>query len=126
MRRDYWFPFRIDGASAQGALSPTYEAHVGHMVRQVLLTAPGERADLPQFGCGLRRLLFAPNAEPLAATAQILVQQSLRRWLGGAIDVKQVRVLSPADTGDDSKIVIQVEYTLRETGATSRVEVLVQ
>jgi phage baseplate assembly protein W len=126
MRRDYWFPFRIDGASAQGALSPTHEAHVQQMIRQVLLTAPGERADLPAFGCGLRRLLFAPNAEPLAATTQILVMQSLRRWLGGAVDVKQVRVLSSDDTGDESKIVIQVEYTLRATGAVSRVEVLVQ
>ncbi len=126
MRRDYCFPFRIDGGSAQGALSPTYEAHVQQMVRQVLLTSPGERADLPSFGCGLRRLLFAPNAEPLAATTQILVMQSLRRWLSGAIDVKEIRVLSPDDTGDESKIVIQVEYTLRETGAASRVEVLVQ
>ena len=53
-RRDYAFPFRIDGGSQQTAQSP-YAAHVEQMIRQLLLTTPGERVDLPQFGCGLRR-----------------------------------------------------------------------
>ncbi|MFT3770701.1 MAG: GPW/gp25 family protein [Minicystis sp.] len=125
-RRDYAFPFRIDGASGKGALAPSHEAHVQQMIRQVLLTAPGERTDLPTFGCGLRRLLFAPNAEPLAATAQVLVLQSLKRWLASAIDVKAVRVLSADDSGDESRIIVQVEYVLRETRETSNVEVLIQ
>lgn len=49
-RTDYAFPFRIDPVSGQ-ALQTPYAAHVDQMIRQVLLTAPGERADLPQFGC---------------------------------------------------------------------------
>ncbi len=56
-RHDYAFPFRIDPVSHQAART-SYETHVDQMIRQVLLTSPGERADLPEFGCGLRRLLF--------------------------------------------------------------------
>ena len=92
-RSDYAFPFRIDAASGQAAQS-AYAAHVDEMIRQVLLTTPGERADLPSFGCGLRQLLFAPNSTALQATTQILVQESLAKWLGNQIQVQNVSVSS--------------------------------
>ncbi len=58
------------------------------MIRQILLTTPGERADLPEFGCGLRQLLFAPNSDALEATTQLLVQHSLTQWLGNQITLQ--------------------------------------
>jgi len=61
-RHDYSFPFRIDPASGQAAQT-SYQAHVDQMIRQVLLTNRGERIDLPEFGCGLRQLLFAPDQD---------------------------------------------------------------
>ena len=55
VRRDFAFPLRIDVAAAsQQTAQPNSAAHVDQMVRQLLLTAPGERVNLPQFGCGLR------------------------------------------------------------------------
>lgn len=59
-RHDYAYPFRIDPISGQAAQTP-YATHVDQMIRQILLTAPGERIDLPQFGCGLRQLLLRPT-----------------------------------------------------------------
>lgn len=125
-RRDYAFPFRIDGASNQGALAPSYADHVEQLILQVLLTSPGERADMPTFGCGVRRLLFASNSESLAATAQIIVLQALRNWLANVIDVSQVKVLTPDDVTDGSQIIIQVSYVVIDTRTPSTVEVLVQ
>ena len=81
-RHDYAFPFRIDGVSRQAQQSP-YAAHVAQMIRQVLLTGPGERADLPEFGCGLHQLIFAPNSDPLRASTKVLVLQALEKWLSG-------------------------------------------
>jgi Bacteriophage baseplate protein W len=112
-RHDYAYPFRI-GPSGQ-ALQAGYDAHVGQMVRQVLLTTPGERVDLPDFGCGLRRLVFAPHSEALDATTQMLVRTSLVRWLGDQIDVKVVRVETAQETGDDAHLVVIVQYVVRET-----------
>ncbi len=80
-RNDYAYPFRIDPASGQAAQA-SYPTHVDQMIRQVLLTSPGERADLPQFGCGLRQLIFAPNSDALNATTQIMVQQALNQAVG--------------------------------------------
>jgi phage baseplate assembly protein W len=123
-RHDYAYPFRINAASAQPAQT-SYADHVEQMIRQVLLTSPGERADLPEFGCGLRQLLFAPHSEALDATTQILVLQALQRWLAGQIQVRQVTVVPPGGGPDDSQILIQITYVLLETMASSSMEVRV-
>jgi phage baseplate assembly protein W len=125
-RQDYAYPFRIDSRSQKGALASDYPSHVDQMIRQVLLTDPGERADLPDFGCGLRRLIFAPNSDALAATTQILVQQALTRWLANQISVNSVTVEPPEDTADQGIVLIRIVYRLIETQTTQTTEILVQ
>jgi phage baseplate assembly protein W len=114
MRHDYHNPFRVDPASGQAAQS-RYADHVQQMIRQVLLTSPGERIDLPEFGCGLRKMVFAPYSDALAASTQLLVQTSLTRWLGQHISVQKVTVPPPEAAADPGTLVIQIEYTLLET-----------
>jgi len=123
-RHDYAFPFRINIASGQAAQT-SYETHVEQMIRQVLLTTPGERADLPEFGCGLRQLIFAPHSEALTATMQMLVQQALDRWLAGQIQVRDVEVAPPGAGTDEAQLLIQIEYVLIETQSNKRMEVQV-
>jgi len=122
-RADYAFPFRIDPVSGQAAQAP-YATHVDQMIRQILLTTPGERADLPQFGCGIRQLLFAPNSTALQSTTQLLIRQSLAKWLSNQIQVQSVDV-SPGPGGDFSQIVVQIGYILTETQSLAQTEVLV-
>lgn len=122
-RTDYQYPFRLDPASGQAAQTP-YDAHVEQMIRQVLLTAPGERADLPEFGCGIRQLIFAPHSDALNATTQILVQQALNRWLGSQIQVQKITV-GPSDQGDQSQLLIEIDYILIETRTNQQTVVLV-
>jgi phage baseplate assembly protein W len=112
-RHDYAYPFRIDPISGQ-AQQTSYATHVDQMIRQVLLTAPGERVDLPQFGCGLRQLLFAPDSDALQATTQLTVQRALNQWLANQIQVISVSV-SSGPGGDYSQIVVQIQYLLIET-----------
>jgi uncharacterized protein len=120
-RHDYAFPFRIDVASRQ-AQRAVYETHVAQMVRQVLLTTPGERADLPEFGCGLRALIFAGNSTVLAATTQMLVQQALARWLSEHLIVRAVIVTANEHAGE---ILVRVDYELLSTRADQSVAVRV-
>ena len=122
-RTDYAFPFRIDQASRQGGQSP-YAQHVDEMIRQILLTTPGERADLPGFGCGLRQLLFAPNSDALEATTQLMIQHSLTQWLGNQITLQQVTV-TPGPDGDYSQVLVQVSYLLTETQSPQLTQVTV-
>lgn len=122
-RTDYSFPFAIDLVSRQAAQAP-YPTHVDQMIRQILLTTPGERADLPEFGCGLRQLLFAPNSDALEATTQVLVQHSLKQWLGNQITVQKVTV-TPGPGGDYSQILVQVNYVLLETQSQQQTQLVV-
>lgn len=126
-RQDYAFPFRIDAASQQTA-QIAYPAHVDQMVRQLLLTTPGERVDLPQFGCGLRALVFAPNNDALAATVKLRVIQGLSQWLAGVMNVVDVAV-GGAATGaapGPGTLELTVTYTLVETQTNHTVMVTVE
>jgi uncharacterized protein len=122
-RHDYAFPFRVDPLSGQAAQA-AYGTHVSQMIRQILLTAPGERIDLPEFGCGLRQLLFAPNSDALQSTTQLLVLRSLKEWLADQITVTRVSV-SPGPGADYSEIRVQIDYVLIETQTPQITEIIV-
>jgi phage baseplate assembly protein W len=86
------YPFAIDEGAGRFAEESDYAAHVEQMMRQVLLTNPGERINRPDFGCGLRRMVFAPNSEVTAGLTQVTIYQALEDWLGDLIGVDDVKV----------------------------------
>ena len=86
------YPFAIDAGVGRLAEETDYAAHVEQMIKQVLFTNPGERINRPDFGCGLRRMVFAPNSEVTASLTQVMVFQALETWLGNLINVDEVRV----------------------------------
>lgn len=100
-------PLGIDAGLGRLAAERSYERHVEQMIRQVLLTAPGERINQPEFGCGVRRMLFAPNSDASASLAQVSVHQALDRWLGSAIRVDNVTVAAV-----DATLTISISYVL--------------
>lgn len=100
------FPFGFD-AHGRTRLADL-ETHVREMVEQVLFTAPGERVHRPDFGTGLRQLVFEPNSPGLASATQLLVQSALQHWLGELIQVDDVTVES-----DEASLKVMVRYTSR-------------
>ncbi len=103
------FPFRIDGSGRVAAVDAG--DHVRDMIYQLLFTSPGERVELPDFGCGLLQMVFAPNSGVLAAATQLLVQGSLQRWLGDVIQVEKLTV-----ENNDNQLVVSLVYTRRDNG----------
>jgi phage baseplate assembly protein W len=102
------YPFHIDG---RGRIAETdLEDHIRDMIYQVLFTNPGERVNLPDFGCGLLQSAFMPNSDILATATQFMVHGALQRWLGDLIQVEQVRV-----TNEEERLMVEVAYVLRET-----------
>jgi len=126
IRNDFAFPFRVDAASGQAAQT-SYQEHVDQMIRQVLLTDPGERVCLPTFGAGLRRLLFAPLTAQLQASTQMAVTQALNTWLSDQITVQKVTVDTPVNSPGlpDGTILITVGYVLIETQSVRQTQVQV-
>ena len=107
------YPFAIDAGGGRAAEEADYEAYVRQLIRQVLLTAPGERVNRPDFGAGIRRMVFAPNSPEVASLAQTFVYQALTRWLGTIIKVEDVRVAA-----EESALLIDVRYLIIQRGET--------
>jgi hypothetical protein len=102
-------PFHLD-ARGRSALTDA-DDHVRDLIMQVLFTQPGERVNRPEFGCGLKQLVFMPNSDALATATQQLVQGALHRWLEPVLVVEQVRVKAL-----ESRLEVKVVYTRRDTG----------
>ena len=102
------YPVAIDAAIGRLAVEPSFEAHVVQLIKQVLLTAPGERINRPDFGCGVRRMVFAPNSDAAASLLQASVRQALDRWLSSVIETESVTVQAI-----DAQLEVQVAYVIR-------------
>lgn len=105
------YPFAIDANRGRVAQETNYDEHVEQLILQTLLTAPGERINRPDFGCGVKRMVFAPASEISAALAQTTVFQSLTKWLSPAIKVQEVRV-----TAIDATLEIRIAYVVIARG----------
>jgi len=102
------FPYRFDGRGRTA--EATQNDHIRDLIEQVLFTAPGERVNRPEFGCGLLQLVFEPNSVELATATQFLVQGALQQTLGDLIQVNNVTV-----TADNSRLTVLVEYIIRNS-----------
>jgi len=106
------FPYQLDGRGRTREAGSLND-YVQQLVEQVLLTSPGERVNLPDFGSGLLQLPFVPNSMEMAAATQFAVQGALQKWLSG-----DVRVLSVAASAEDAVLTVTVSYSLLNTDVT--------
>ncbi len=105
------FPLTLDRAPGRVRKEGDYSAYIVQLIKQVLLTAPGERIDRPDFGAGLRRLLFVPSSAETATLLQATVFQSLDRWLGELITVDDVNA-----SFADGRMDVNIVYTIKSRG----------
>ncbi len=102
------FPYQFDTRGRTADADPNQ--HIRDLIEQVLFTAPGERVNRPDFGCGLLQLVFAPNSSELITATQLLVQGALQQTLGNLISLNDVAI-----TANDSTLTVLVQYTVRSS-----------
>jgi phage baseplate assembly protein W len=66
---------------------------------QLLLTNPGERVMLADFGVPLRRLIFEPNDVGLEIAARNMIAEAITKWEPRVV-LQQVQVSSTIDSDD--------------------------
>lgn len=99
-------------ASASGDMATAaYETDIQQSIRIILGCAPGERVMRPDFGAGLKTLIFEPMNTTSAALAQYNVQTALIQW-EPRIDQITVTVTPQPATGSLS---IDIRYRVRLT-----------
>jgi phage baseplate assembly protein W len=112
MTTNITYPYQFDGRGRTAQAGS--DDHIRQMIEEVLFTAPGERVNRPDFGCGLLQMVFAPNSSEVATATQFLVQGSLQQALGDVIDLTNVAV-----DVNDSQLTVTVQYTVRTSQTQS-------
>jgi phage baseplate assembly protein W len=85
------FPFRV-GADGRPVQVTTLEEHVRDELVQLILTNPAERLFLPEFGGGVRRLVFENIDDTTGAMVKAVLTRSISRWLGHRIALENLTV----------------------------------
>ena len=88
------------------------DASIRQSLLLLLSTSPGERVMRPDYGCYLRRLVFAPNDETTAGLAIHYVRQAVSRW---EPRVEIIGVDAGQDPIDPERLRIALDYRVRAT-----------
>jgi hypothetical protein len=114
------FPLQI---GAEGTATSTRREHVREQIEQVLFTYPGERWFRPEFGVGVRALVFEPNNRALWEITQKRLLASLTDALAGEVDPSS---LSVEATGEEEKLFVTIAYRLATINHTERMAFAVE
>lgn len=85
------FPFHI-GSDGRSAAPASEVEHVRDELLQLLLTAPGERPFVTEFGAGVRKLVFEPSSEVLEGVTRARITQAVSRWLAQRLTLEALVV----------------------------------
>jgi len=103
------FPCEVDSSGEEAVVS--LEEDVRQAVRIILGTAQGERVMRPDFGAGLRALVFEPINTTTVALARHRVEEALLNW-EPRIDNIKVQVNPEPRQG---RLMIEITYRIRST-----------
>lgn len=107
--RGWSFPFQID--PARGTVAYTeFDENIRQNITIIIGTKPGERQMLPEFGCRVHEMLFAPNTRTTAAMIAHHIKDALERW---EPRIAIVDVQSQPESGGSVKVTIN--YKIRAT-----------
>ncbi len=106
------FPIRVNN---RGGLSySTGEKDIEEAIWIVLGTAKGERLMMPEFGCGIHDLVFAPLNPTTLGDIEFHVKDALTQW-EPRIDVRDIRVQQEKEK--PNLLLIRVDYRVRSNNS---------
>ena len=110
------FPLSI---SAEGSVNSSRREHVREQIEQVLFTSPAERWFRPEFGVGVRALVFEPNGNALWEVTKKRLLASLSDALQGEVNPASLDVKV---TGEEEKLLVVISYTLATINHSEKIE----
>src|SRR5438876_7810229 len=116
-RRDFlgvgWkFPLQV---TASGKIAQArYEQRIEESIYLILSTAKGERVMLPNFGCGIHELVFAPNN---TVTRSVVVQQVRQALVAYEPRIDVLDIDAETAPGEPNLLLIRINYRIRANNA---------
>lgn len=123
MRKDFlgrgWaFPFEVDPSTGAVAMSE-YEENIKQCLTLIIGTKPGERQMMPDFGCRIHEMMFAPNTLATSELISSHVARAIARW------EPRVEVTSVDAWPDPGGTVrVKVNYVVKSTRTEADLDLL--
>lgn len=102
------FPLNLGSRGRIEVADPDRTIH--QMILQILFTSPGERPNRPDFGVGVRDLVFEPSTELLASRVRRRLRDNLHDYVPG---VTLAALAVDAVFEPEPMLVIRIAYDVR-------------
>mgnify|MGYP006108703563 CR=1 FL=1 len=108
-------------------LNKNYHDLVVQNLKMLLLTSPGERIMIPDFGCGVRRFLFEMDHPSTYGTLSGIIYKQASRWLPylEILDIKFASQGAGDHTVPANTIQIKIIFNIKPLNRRSELEVSV-
>ena len=97
------------GANGGIGIPDNGNENIKNMIISILMTSPGERVNMLDFGCGLKEMVFSSNGPLQKSLVDFVVVSALEKWIGDLITINNVDV-----TTIDEKMNIHIEYQIKK------------
>ncbi len=106
------FPLQV---TANGKIAQArYEQRIEESIYLILSTAKGERVMIPDFGCGIHDMVFAPNN---TLTISVVVQNVRQALVAFEPRIDVLEVSAEAADGEPNLLLIRINYRVRANNA---------
>src|SRR5436305_11237146 len=106
------FPLQVTAAGR--VAQARYEQRIEEAIYLILSTAKGERVMLPNFGCGIHELVFAPNN---TVTRSVVVQQVRQALVAYEPRIDVLDIDAETASGEPNLLLIRINYRIRANNA---------
>jgi len=121
IKRDFlgkgWkFPLQVNANG--GIAASVYEQSIEESIYIVLGTAKGERVMLPEFGCDIHDLVFAPNNPAMVGQIVDSVRKAL---IAGEPRIDVLAVDADTDAAQPNLLIIRINYRVRANNTVENI-----
>ena len=107
-------PLSSDNTDGVYSMNKTALDSIKQDLKMLVLTNPGERMMIPEYGVGLRRFLFDQNTQVLKSKISDTISAQISRYMSF---IKLVNLDIANDSIDENAIKIKIEYIITSNGS---------
>lgn len=117
-------PLNVDNIDGAYRLIKSYKGLIKQNLKNLVLTAPGERMMIPDFGVGIRNYLFENDTAEVRSTIRSSISQQVSKYMP-FIELMEVNIFPSYDEQIkyDNSINIQIRYAVPSLNTVDILEI---
>ncbi|MFW2542780.1 GPW/gp25 family protein [Primorskyibacter sp. 2E107] len=105
--RNLLVPMGVDRSLGALRTVTDAETQIKSLLMQLLMTDPGERVMRPEFGTGIRGMVFEPLRQASSALVKAAIYGAVQAHLGDVVKLQQVKVEVV-----ESTLIVEISYAI--------------